>query len=41
MAPGTPKEVTALNSNGFPVTLGVIPTWRPVSLLKRIKRKDS
>lgn len=41
MAPGTPKEVTALNSNGFPVTLGLIPTWTPVSLLDRIVRKDS
>ena len=41
MAPGTPKEVTALNSNGFPVTLGLIPTWTPVSLLDRIVRKGT
>ncbi len=41
MSPGTPREVTALNSNGFPVTLGVIPTWTPVSLLERIARKDA
>ena len=41
MAPGTPREVTALNSNGFPVSMGFIPTWTPVSLLDRIVRKDS
>ncbi|MET4143837.1 hypothetical protein [Arthrobacter sp. UYCo732] len=41
MAPGTPREVTALNSNGFPVVMGTIPTWTPVSLLDRIVRKDA
>lgn len=41
MAPGKPQEVTALNSNGFPVVMGSIPTWRPVSLLDRIVRKDT
>lgn len=41
MVPGPLKEVTAMNSNGFPVVMGSITTWRPVSLLDRIKRKDS
>lgn len=41
MAPGKMQQVTALNSNGFPVIMGSIPTWRPVSLLDRIVRKDS
>lgn len=41
MVPGTPEEITALNTNGFPVVMGTIATWRPVSLLDRIVRKDS
>lgn len=41
IAPGEFQEVTALDRNGSPVSMGLIPTWRPVSLLDRIKRKDS
>lgn len=41
MAPGKSDEVTAMDGNGAPVTMGFISTWHPVSLLDRIKRKDS
>lgn len=41
MAPGKFQEVTALDRNGNPVSMGFIPTWRPVSLLERIKRKNA
>lgn len=41
MAPGTPQQVTALNRHRSPVIMGSLPTWRPVSLLERIVRKDS
>lgn len=41
MAPGRFQEVTALDRNGSAVSMGFIPTWRPVSLLDRIQRKDS
>lgn len=41
MAPGEFQEVTALDRNSSPVSMGFIPTWRPVSLLDRIQRKDS
>lgn len=41
MAPGKAEEVTAMDGNGTPVTMGFISTWYPVSLLDRIKRKDS
>ncbi|ACL42199.1 hypothetical protein Achl_4248 (plasmid) [Pseudarthrobacter chlorophenolicus A6] len=41
MTPAPREEVTAANSNGFPVVMGTIPCWEPVSLLDRIKRKDT
>lgn len=41
MAPGKSREVTALNRNGDPVSMGFIPAWTPVSLLERIKRRDT
>lgn len=36
--PGT--EVTAANSNGFPVVMGTIPAWKRVDLDQRIVHKD-
>lgn len=41
MAPGKATQVIALNRRRVPVVMGSIPTWRPVSLLDRIVRKDS
>jgi hypothetical protein len=41
MAPGKFQEVTALDRNDNPVSMGFIPTWRPASLLDRIKQKDT
>lgn len=41
MARGKPNLVVALNRQQAPVVMGSVPTWRPVSLLDRIVRKDS
>lgn len=37
--PGT--DITAENSNGFPVVMGTIPSWGRIDLEQRIVRKDA